>query len=108
VSDIYGLAALVLGFAWLGFYAVMQVTAWRKRPNAGGTWRRTQETVANGGSFRNATVRVVLVREYKGRETGRLVIREIDSSDPLWDDKYWEAITEADRRLAALESSEQQ
>lgn len=105
MGDLYALILIVLVFAGIGGYIVTTLLARKPEPNEGGTWRRTQETVAErlGGN----RVRVLLVRERNGRETGRLLISEIRSQDPDWNNKYLEAVALADQRLAVLESGEQ-
>jgi hypothetical protein len=104
VGEAYGLAALVLALAGTGWLATIALFKRKPpNPNEGGTWRLTQETVAaRSGSL----VRVLLVREHGGRETGRLVIREIPSDAPNWSGLYTDAIATAEMRLAQLESAE--
>lgn len=104
MGEAYGLGALAVACAIAGWLVVMKFYPKGPPPaNEGGTWRRAQETVATrNGSL----IRVYLVREHEGRETGRLDIREIDSGADDWEDLYNEAIVRADMRLAALESAE--
>lgn len=104
MGEAYGLGALAVACAIAGWLVVMKFYPKGAPPaNEGGTWRRAQETVATrSGSL----IRVYLVREHEGRETGRVDIREIESGAANWDDLYNEAIVTADMRLAALESAE--
>lgn len=71
-----------------------------------GTWRRAQEAVTVGYS-ESSTIRVVLVREHKGRETGRLVVAEVNNNEPGWTNKLQDALAEADIRLATLNLGEE-
>lgn len=104
MGEVYGLAALVLGFAGVGWCFVMKLLPGQpKEPEQRGTWRRTQETTTVST---RTLIRILLVREHEGRETGRLLVREISSSAPNWNELYVEAVAEADLRLAALESAE--
>lgn len=104
MGEVYGLAALALAMAGAGWLATVALINSRSpKKNGGGTWRRAHETNSEGG---NTIVRVLLVREREGRETGRLVIRELDIRDPNWDELYTEAIVKADMHLARLESAE--
>lgn len=100
MADVVTLTLLVAIAVTLGWVVTLRVLPAGKQITDRGTWRRTQETKGNH-------IRVLLVREHEGKETGRLEIREIDSNDPDWANKYTEAIAEADNRLAALESGEQ-
>ena len=69
----------------------------------GGKWRRAQETVINkDGTY----VCVFLVREFRGEETGRLLICQIKSDDEQWNDKYMKAIADADTKRAELDAAE--
>lgn len=104
MGDVYGLAALVLGFAGVGWcFTVKLFSRQMKDPGQRGTWRRVQETVTARSS---SLIRIYLVRECAGRETGRLFVAEVDSSQPDWSSRLGDAIAEADDRLAALESAE--
>lgn len=104
MGDLIALLFVAAIFATLG---VVVFVKWmpRQEPKEEirGTWYRAQETVA---SRNGSTVRVLLIREHEGRETGRLVVAEVDSSDPKWTAKFQEAMAEAENRLANLESGE--
>lgn len=105
MGEVYGLVALMLASAGVGWLVIMKAIpkkVWK--PTEGGTWRRVQETVASReGTF----VRILLVREKEDRETGRLVIREIDSRDQRFEEMYDKAIIEANKQLVALNAAEQ-
>lgn len=105
MGELYALGFLALSVAGIVGYFVTKYLPGKPQLNLneGGTWRRTQETVADRSGSR---VLVLLVREHEGRETGRLPICEISSEDPDWNNKYMEAIVRADNRLAMLESAE--
>lgn len=105
MGELYGLAGLVLAFVGTSWLALVKLFPGKpKGLNKGGTWRRVQETIANrDGTF----VRIVLVRELEGEETGRLPVFEVSTSEEDWNSKYIAAIAEADTRLAALQSAEQ-
>jgi hypothetical protein len=68
-----------------------------------GRWRRCLETVAGRDT---SIMRIVLIREYEGRETGRLVVAEIPSGAPDFASKLQTAMAEADIQLATLESGD--
>lgn len=104
MGELIGLLFLAASFCGMGVYGVVKLWPQDKpKEEARGTWYRAQETV---GSREGPVVRVILVREYEGRETGRLVVAEVNSSDGNWNTRVQEAIAEADNRLATLESGE--
>lgn len=105
MGELYTLILIALVVAGISGYFITKYLPSKPQLNLneGGTWRRTQETVADRNGSR---VRVLLVREHEGRETGRLPICEISSEDPDWNNKYMEAVARADDRLAVLESAE--
>lgn len=106
MGELYSLILIFLVFCIGGGYLVLRYLLPRKPQlslNEGGTWRRTQETVAERNGSR---VRVLLVREHEGRETGRLVIAEISVGDKNWNELYLGAVAKADNDLALLESAE--
>lgn len=105
MGELYALALAALAVAgFVGYFFTKALLGKPQlNPNGGGTWRRTQETIADSNGSR---VLVVLVQEHEGRETGRLPICEIGINESDWNSKYLEAIAKADERLAMLESGE--
>jgi hypothetical protein len=107
VGEVYSLGLLAVATGVFGFYTVWRLYNPKSPPvREGGKWRRVQET-AGSRNGRSSLIRIYLVREYRGQETARLFVAEIDSDMPDWNSKYTDAIAEADNRLAALEFTEQ-
>lgn len=105
MGEVYGLVFVAMVVAGIGGYIITKYVI-PKKPQLlkGGKWRRTQETVTDSSGTR---VRILLVREFQGRETGRLPVCEIKSDDPQWNNKYMKAIADADTKRAELDAAEQ-